>query len=70
MKIAAPPFSNVQLELLKLFSTDLPDNELLELKKVIADFYAEKSIQLANQVWDKKDLTTKDMDEWLNGNEQ
>ena len=66
MNATSPPLSNVQLELLKLFSTNLSDGELKELKGVLAAFYAHKSIQLANQVWDEKGLTSKYMDDWLN----
>ena len=58
--------SNTQLELLKLFSTDLSENELRELKLVIAKFYAQKSIEFANLAWDEKKLTEKDMENWLN----
>lgn len=60
------PLSNVQIELLKIFSTDLSDTDLVELKSQLAKFYAEKSIELANQVWDEKGLTDADMDKWLN----
>lgn len=60
------PLSNVQLELLKLYSTDLSEDDLKELKSLLARFYAEKSIKLANQVWDEKGLTDEDMDKLLN----
>lgn len=58
--------SNVQLELLKLYSTDLSEEDLKELRLILAKFYASKSIELANQVWDEKALTNEDMDKWLN----
>lgn len=60
------PLSNVQLELLKLYSTDLSEDDLKELKSLLARFYAAKSIKLANQVWDEKGLTDEDMDKLLN----
>lgn len=60
------PLSNVQLELLKLYSTDLSEDDLKELKSLLARFYAEKSIKLANQIWDEKGLTNEDMDRLLN----
>ena len=59
------PLSNVQMELLKLFATGLSEQDLKELKSVLADFYAKKSILLANEVWDEKGLTNEDMDKWL-----
>ena len=45
------PFSNVQLELLKTFSHQLTESELIELKKTLALFFAEKLIKKADQVW-------------------
>jgi hypothetical protein len=37
------PLTNVQLELLKTFSHQLPDNDLLELRKILAAFFANAS---------------------------
>ncbi|MEK7262930.1 MAG: hypothetical protein AAB071_00285 [Bacteroidota bacterium] len=62
------PLSNVQLELLKIFSTNLKENDLQELKQQLAHFYAKKSIDSANKVWMEKGLSNEIMDEWLNGN--
>ncbi len=60
------PLSNVQMELLKIFSTGVSDSEIGELKAVIANFYANKAIQRADEIWDEKGLTNDDMDKWLN----
>ncbi|MCR9131936.1 MAG: hypothetical protein NXI08_05165 [bacterium] len=60
------PLSNVQIELLKLYSTDLSDEELAELKEMLSTFYAKKAIRHADQVWDSKKLSDVVMEEWLN----
>jgi hypothetical protein len=60
------PLSNVQMELMKLYSTNLSDKELAELKDVLAKFYADKAITKANEIWDAKGLTDADMENWLN----
>ena len=60
------PLSNVQMELMKLYSTNLSDKELAELKDVLAKFYADKAISKANEIWDEKGLTDADMEKWLN----
>ena len=52
-----PPLSNVQAELLKLFSIELPENNLLELKKVIAKFLLDKARDKADFIWDQKGYT-------------
>ena len=59
--------TNVQLELLKIYSTDISDDELFEMKNILAKFFADKAITAANRVWDEKKLTNNDMNEWLDG---
>jgi hypothetical protein len=49
-----PPLSNVQAELLKLFSAEIPENHLLELRKVIAKFLLDKARDKADVIWDEK----------------
>jgi len=52
-----PPLSNVQTELLKLFAVDIPENHLLELKKMIARFLLDKARDKADAIWDQKGYT-------------
>lgn len=59
------PFSNAQLELLKAFSHDLSDSELAELKKMLAQFFAQRAIQEADRVWDEKGWTEGDVERML-----
>lgn len=49
-----PPLSNVQAELLKLFSAGIPDSQLLALKRVMAKFLLEQARDNADAVWDAK----------------
>ena len=66
METAAPlPFTNVQLELLKTFSHQLPENELLELRKTLALFFAQRLVTLADEVWDSKNWTNETIDNML-----
>ena len=64
------PLSNVQMELLKLYTTNLTEKEMAELKEQLAKFYADKSIRLADAVWDKKGYTNDDMNSILNDDGQ
>jgi hypothetical protein len=59
------PLSNVQIELLKLFATDLSEEDPRELREQPAQFYARKSVQKANEAWQEQGLTQEDMDRWL-----
>ena len=66
MSVLNYPLSNVQVELLKLYSTNLTDKELIELKDLLSGFYADKAIAQADLIWDEKKLNDQDMDQWLN----
>ena len=60
------PLSNVQEELLKLYSTNLSPKELEELKTVLGKYYAHKATKAADKIWDDKIYSTETMDKWLN----
>ena len=57
--------TNLQLELLKLYSYDLKGKQLLEIKNLLAKYFADKAISEANKVWDKKGWTEKDAEQML-----
>ena len=59
------PFSNAQLELLKLFSTDLTVQELQDLKRLLVAFKFKRVTEMADKVWDEKGWTNEDMDRLL-----
>ena len=61
------PLTPLQLELLKLYSTELTSEELQELKQVLGRYFAGKAIASADRSWDKQGLSDEDMDLWLNG---
>jgi hypothetical protein len=66
MNTIKQPLTNVQIELLKIYSTNISDTDLKELKDLIAKFYASKAIESANKAWNEKNLTNEIMDNWLN----
>jgi hypothetical protein len=59
------PLTNVQLELLKTFSLELSEDELLQLRELLANFFAEKAIQAANRTWDEKGWDNEKVDRLL-----
>ncbi|TAN15113.1 MAG: hypothetical protein EPN37_10470 [Chitinophagaceae bacterium] len=60
------PLSNVQAELLKLFPADISENDLLELRRVIAKFLLEKARNKADALWERKGYTDEKLQEILN----
>lgn len=65
MSVLNYPLTNGQIELMKLFRTNLSEQELLDLKNLLAKFYADKAINQADKIWDEKKLSDEDMDNWL-----
>ena len=61
----SPRFSNMQLELLRLYSRNLSDEELGEIKQLLARYFAEKLSRRADQVWEEKGWTNETMEEFL-----
>jgi hypothetical protein len=58
--------SNLQLELLKLYSTNVEEDDLNDVKILLASYFSKKAISEADKVWESKKLSNKDMDKWLN----
>ncbi len=54
-----PPLSNMQLELLKLYATNISDADLLEVKRHLARFFMKKAVEEADKVWDERKYTNK-----------
>ncbi|MFY8112381.1 MAG: hypothetical protein ACOVKP_10270 [Flavobacterium sp.] len=59
------PFTNVQLELLKTFSHQLTESDLIALKKTIALFFAERLTVQADKVWEEQNWNDDLMDKKL-----
>jgi hypothetical protein len=66
---AAHPLSNLQQELLKLYSSDISEADLLHIKRYLAKYFAFKAIGEADQIWDEKGYTNDTMNQWLNEDE-
>lgn len=60
------PFTNLQLELLKLFSMQVSSKDLEAIKLQIAQYFANKAINSADKVWETNNWTEKDETVFLN----
>ena len=65
-QILRQPFSNVQLELLKVFAHQVSDSDLEELRLVLAEFFSKKAVEAADSAWDKNEWTENDVQRLLN----
>jgi hypothetical protein len=59
--------TNLQLELLKTFSRPLPNNQLLEIKAILSDYFAKKVDEGIDNFFETNNLNVEDkVDEWKN----
>lgn len=58
--------SNVQIELLKLYSTDLGHDDLMELRRFLSNHFAQKAVNGADAIWNQKEMSDRTMEDWLN----
>lgn len=66
IKTLSQPFSNIQMELLKLYAADIPDEQLTELKDLIAAFLFNKARDEADKIWKQKGYNENMIHSWLN----
>jgi hypothetical protein len=59
------PLNKQQLEILKLFSRELKEEDLLAIKKLIVQYLAQKVTHLADEVWEEKGWSNEDMEKLL-----
>jgi hypothetical protein len=62
--------TNLQLEVLKLFGRNVSDNELLDIKRLIGQYFAEKASDRADRIAEEKGYTNETFENWLNDPQQ
>lgn len=60
-----PPLSNLQLELLDTFSRQVTPEDLFAIRKMLADYFAQKVMDEADKLWDERSYTQDTMNQWL-----
>lgn len=65
MITSSTPLSNLQLELLKLFTHNVSEEQLLEIKLLLGQYFAQKAADAMEEVWKEKNLTPQDMVDWV-----
>ena len=60
----APALTNLQRELLDLFALDLADDELREVRRLLARHFADKATAGSDKLADQQGLSAEDTDRW------
>lgn len=58
--------SNIQLELLKLFTTNISDSEVLDIKQLIVNYYAQKIDNELDTLWEQRQYNANTISTWAN----
>lgn len=66
LKTPNPPFTNLQAELLKMFSSNLPEKKLTEVKELLAEYFVKQAIESATHSATEKGYTQQDYRNWVN----
>jgi len=62
------PLSNLQIELLQLYSQGVSDKDLISIERLIAQYFADQASDEMDKIWEKKYWSNETMDEGLNDN--
>ena len=58
--------SNLQLELLKVFSYQLNNQQLVDIKKLLTNYFAEQATKEVDRLWEENNWDNETMTEWTN----
>jgi hypothetical protein len=61
----SPKLTALQLELLKIYSFEPSEAELIELKNLLAKFFAHRFTEKAADAAKARNITDADLDKWL-----
>ena len=64
--MGAPVLSNMQKELLKLYSTEIPEAQLQEIKYLLSNYFADKASDEMDRLWDENNWNEQTMNQWAN----
>lgn len=56
--------SNIQIELLKLFPYNLSDKQLMEIKNLLAKYFAKSATEEMDKLWNENNWNDTTMKNW------
>ncbi|GAB3970156.1 hypothetical protein GCM10028806_17650 [Spirosoma terrae] len=62
--------TNLQLELLQTFSYSLPDEQLIEIRQLLAQYFLDKADAEMDRLWHKNGWNENTIDDWAKGHER
>ena len=59
------PLTNLQLELLKLYSMELSEEQLQDVKRLLANYFAKQASDEMDRLWEERGWDDETMEAWL-----
>jgi len=69
MTVLDKPLSNLQIELLQLYSQNVSEEDLIAIKRLLARFFADRASDEMDKLWEEEGWTNDTMDDWLSDDE-
>lgn len=63
--VLSQPLNELQMELLELFARQISDEELMDIKTMLSNYFAEKAMKEMEQEWKAKGYTEETEKHWL-----
>ncbi len=64
--VTTAKLTNLQLDLIKMFSFQLNDNQLFEIRDILTKYFADKATNEMDQLWLDNNWTDETMEKWAN----
>ena len=65
MTVLDKPLSNIQIELLQLYSQNVSEEDLIAIKRLLARYFADRASDEMDKLWEEEGWTNDTMDDWL-----
>jgi len=59
------PLTNLQLELLKLYSMELSEEQLKDVQRLLANYFAKQASDEMDRLWGERGWNGETMEAWL-----
>jgi hypothetical protein len=59
------PYSNLQQELLNIYSSNIEEQDLINIKKYLAEYFTNKATSVKEDEWQDRSYSFETMKQWL-----
>ena len=65
MQLQNKPLSNLQVELLQLYDQGVSDEDLIAIKRLLANYFADRASDEMDRLWKERNWSNDTMKKWL-----